>query len=337
MSAQRNALGRGLGALIGNPSEPSPPDTVVRRPAETAEDAANARAKAHDAAADGPGTELREVEKPGEIPKLRVDLIDPNPDQPRRTFDPERLQELAQSIARSGVLQPVVVTRSGDRYTLLVGERRWRASRQAGLESIPAVIADVDPEERLELAIVENVQRHDLNPIELAHAYRALAERGATQEEIGRRVGKDRSSIANLLRLLDLPVDIQSDVEAGRLSMGHAKALLQVGEPERRSALRDRVLAEGLSVRETELSARNASQPIGAEPVPRARPSAPAATSAGAGSSEDPDLLRLAEVLQGHFQSRVKIHGTPERGRIEIEYTSSEDLDRTSRLILEGF
>jgi len=237
MSAQRNALGRGLGALIGNPSEPSPPDTVVRRPAETAEDAANARAKAHDAAADGPGTELREVEKPGEIPKLRVDLIDPNPDQPRRTFDPERLQELAQSIARSGVLQPVVVTRSGDRYTLLVGERRWRASRQAGLESIPAVIADVDPEERLELAIVENVQRHDLNPIELAHAYRALAERGATQEEIGRRVGKDRSSIANLLRLLDLPVDIQSDVEAGRLSMGHAKALLQVGEPERRSAL----------------------------------------------------------------------------------------------------
>jgi len=263
---------------------------------------------------------------------VRVDLIDPNPDQPRRTFDPERLGELAQSIARSGVLQPIVVTRNGPRYTLLVGERRWRASRAAGLGSIPAVIADVDPEERLELAIVENVQRHDLNPIELAHAYRALTERGATQEEIGRRVGKDRSSIANLLRLLDLPVEMQEDVETGRLSMGHAKALLQVADPDRRSALCDRVIRDGLSVRQTEQSGREIAGPSGRAPVARRA----AVAAAEPAATADPDLQRLEAVLRSHFQSRVKIHGTREKGRVEIEYTSAEDLDRATRLILEG-
>lgn len=324
MSAQRNALGRGLGALIGKPAQPVP-DTDRRHPAEPAREAVSG----HSAAIATPES--------ASIPRIRVDLIDPNPDQPRRTFDPERLKELSQSIARSGVLQPVVVTRNGPRYTLLVGERRWRASRAAGLQSIPAVVADVDPEERLELAIVENVQRHDLNPIELAHAYRALAERGATQDEIGRRVGKDRSSVANLLRLLELPVDMQADVEGGRLSMGHAKALLQVPDPEHRVALRDRVLAEGLSVRQTEQSARHIAQPAAAS-APGSQGAAPRVRSntPDAGRHEDPDLARLADVLQSHFQSRVRVNGTAERGRIEIEYSSAEDLDRATRLILEG-
>jgi ParB family chromosome partitioning protein len=326
MSAQRNALGRGLGALIPSRKPESGADTEERHPQET-------RSQAPERPI--PGTGAEPSPDAGEVPRLRVDLIDPNPDQPRRTFDPERLKELSDSIGRSGVLQPIVVTRNGPRYTLLVGERRWRASRAAGLTSIPAVIADVDPEERLELAIVENVQRHDLNPIELAHAYRALADRGATQDEIGRRVGKDRSSVANLLRLLELPVDIQADVETGRLTMGHAKALLQVADPSERSALRDRVLRDGLSVRETELRGREIAGP---SPRAGARAAKPASEPAGDGAAPtaDPDLQRLEAVLRSHFQSRVKVAGTPEQGRIEIEYTSAEDLERTTRLILEG-
>jgi ParB family chromosome partitioning protein len=260
-----------------------------------------------------------------ELSTLRVDQIDPNPDQPRRHFDAARLEELASSIARSGVLQPVVVVRSGERYTLIVGERRWRASLAAGLETIPAVVADVDPKERLELAIVENVQRQDLNPIELANAYRALADRGATQDEIGKSVGKNRSSVANLLRLLELPVDIQGDIEAGRISMGHAKALLQLSDPDECRQLRDRVVSEGLSVREAEQSGRESAGPSASGGARRSR-----AVPDDAGAGE------LAELLERHFQTRVRILGTQERGRIEISYASGEDLDRLSRLILEG-
>jgi ParB family chromosome partitioning protein len=269
--------------------------------------------------------ELSEAGDRSELWNLSVDLIDPNPDQPRRHFDAARLEQLSASIERSGVLQPVVVTRSGERFVLLVGERRWRASRAAGLRTIPAVIADVDPDDRLELAIVENVQRQDLNPIELANAYRALADRGATQEEIGRKVGKDRSSIANSLRLLDLPVDVQADVETGRISMGHAKALLQVSDPDELHRLRDRVVSEGLSVRETEQGGRNA--PGGS----RGR-----AAKGEQAASGDRRLRDLTELLAKHFQARVKILGSPESGRIEVAYASAEDLDRVSRLILEG-
>ena len=318
MSAPRNALGRGLGALLPSAEQrqslPQPAGDATGRTATTPPPASDDSDDARRA------------------PRIRVDQIDPNPDQPRRVFDDARLDELARSIARSGLLQPVVVRRAGDRYELIVGERRWRASQRAGLENIPAVVADVDPAERLELAIVENVQRHDLNPIELACAYRALAERGATQEDIGQRVGKDRSSVANHLRLLDLAVEIQGDVEAGRLSMGHAKALLQVAEPERRKNLCERVLREGLSVRETEKAGREIAGP---SPVSRTRK--PRATRAEATASSDPHLRNLQDLLQQHFQSRVRILGSGESGRVEIEYSSSEDLDRISRLILEGF
>jgi ParB family chromosome partitioning protein len=259
-----------------------------------------------------------------------VDLIDPNPDQPRRLFDTDRLDELSRSISRSGLLQPVIVRRAGDRYELVVGERRWRAAKQAGLAAIPAVVADVAPDDRLELAIVENVQRQDLNPIELATAYRALADRGATQDEIGRRVGMDRSSVANHLRLLELSVDIQEDVETGRITMGHAKALLQVTESERRRHLRNRVISERLSVRETEQLGREIAGPTGTSSR-KPRP-----TSSQAAASNDPHLKGLADLLERHFQSRVRVLGGANSGRLEIEYTSTEDLDRITRLILEG-
>jgi ParB family chromosome partitioning protein len=291
--SSRNALGRGLGALL--PTSPR----------------------------NEPGAEAGDGAGPTRIP---VGEIDPNPEQPRRRFDASNLAELADSITRHGVLQPIVVRRAGERFELIVGERRWRASIKAGQETIPAVVADVETKDRLELAIVENVQRHDLNPIELAYAYRALADAGATQEEIGKRVSKDRSSVANHLRLLELSVEVQTDVEDGTMTMGHAKALLQVSDLDARKRLRDRVIREELSVRATELAARVIAGPSARKPgVP------------GASAPPDPELQRLADVLGKHFQARVKLAGSQTRGRIEIEYTSDEDLDRISRLILEGF
>jgi ParB family chromosome partitioning protein len=291
MSTPRNALGRGIGALIPN----APP---VSPPSEAEHPAADGRIAARE---------------------LPLDAIDPNPEQPRRVFDDEQLASLAASIRVHGVLQPVVVRRAGDRYELVVGERRWRASRVAGLDSIPAVVADVDEADRLEVALVENVQRHDLNPIELAFAFRTLSETGATQEEIGRRVGLDRSTVANTMRLLDLPTEYQEDVENERLTTGHAKALLQVSQPERRRQLRDRILSEGLSVRAAEQIAR---------------PGPPTERKRRERGPVDPHLQRLGDSLRQHLQTRVRINGDADRGRIEIEYFGGEDLDRISDLLL---
>ena len=285
MSTRPRALGRGIGALL--PSAPAP----------TREAAAAAATE------------------------ISVDVIDPNPDQPRRVFDAEQLQQLADSIRQHGVLQPVVVQQVGDRYQLVVGERRWRATQQAGLPTIPVVVADVDPSDRLELALIENVQRHDLNPIELAHAFSTLANGGKTQEEIGKRVSLDRSTVANHIRLLELPRELQDDVEVGHLSVGHAKALLQVNNPERRRHLRDRIVKDGLSVRAAEQLAR---------PPAVSRPQ----RQQKARVAHDPNLQRVIDLLRQRFQTRIRIQGNASRGRIEIEYFGDEDLDRITRMLL---
>jgi len=289
MSNRRNALGRGIGALI----PPAPAASVI---------------------------ELQpEVEnRPAEIP---IDAIDPNPEQPRRRFEAAELDSLSDSIRRHGVLQPVVVRRAGDRYELVVGERRWRASRVAGLPTIPAVIADVDSKDRLEIALVENVQRHDLNPMELAHAFSALADTGMTQEEIGKRVSLDRSTVANHLRLLELPKSLQEDVESRRLTLGHAKALLQVGNPERRRLLRDRIVRDGLSVRAVEQLGRAIAGPV-------------AARKPKVATQVDPDMQRVIDQLRQRFQTRVRIHSDDRRGRIEIDYFGAEDLERITGMLL---
>ena len=288
MSSPRNALGRGLGALI--PGAPPPPST---------------------------DTEVQQGA--GVTNEVPLDAIDPNPEQPRRVFDDDQLRTLADSIRIHGVLQPVVVRRNEERYELVVGERRWRAARAAGLDSIPAVVVDLDPQDRLEVALVENVQRHDLNPIELAVAFRALADAGATQDEIGHRVGMDRSSIANHIRLLDLPREIQEDVESARLSTGHAKALLALSNPERRRQLRDRIVEGQLSVRAAEELAR----PPKRAPSRRA-PRAP----------RDPNLQRVADSLRERLQTRVRLNGEAGRGRIEIEYFGAEDLQRIAGILI---
>lgn len=300
MATRRNALGRGLDALIPSVS----PGT---------ESAAFARST--------PTSDVREAE--GAALELAADRIDPNPDQPRRQFDPEALASLAASVRRHGVLQPVVVRRAGERFELVVGERRWRAAREAGLATIPAVVADVAPRDRLELALVENVQRHDLNPIELAHAFQTLVESGATQEEVGERVALDRSTVANHLRLLDLSRDLQQDVEEGRLTVGHAKAVLQVAHPERRLQLRDRIVQEGLSVRAAEQVAR-----ADASSRRRSRPRRAAGL--------DPDTQQLLDRLRDRLQTSVRFVGSATRGRLEIDYFGPEDLHRVTSLILDA-
>lgn len=321
MSQRRSALGRGLGALISSPPARANTDPESAPAASTR---ADPTLSGVDTEKGMPGPDTTSV-GPSE---LEIARIDPNPDQPRREFDPEALDQLARSIGQHGVLQPVVVRRAGDRYELVMGERRFRASQLAGRSTIPAVILDVDSADRLELAIVENVQRQDLNPIELAHAYQALADAGHTQEEIGRKVSMDRSSVANHLRLLDLSRVIQSDVESNRLTMGHAKALLQVSELDKRELLRARILREALSVRATEKAARELS-------------GAPSGTAGGSRSGAagpstlDPDTRAFVERIERRLQTKVAIHpGAKGTGKLEISYFNLEDLERIGGMLL---
>src|SRR5437016_1433046 len=257
-----------------------------------------------------PGTE----ETISEIP---IDQIAVNPNQPRKLFDSESLSELAASIRSSGVIQPVVVRRHGAGYQLIAGERRWRAARQAGLARIPAVVREATDAQSLEIALVENLLREDLNPMEEAEAYqRLLAEFDWTQEDLGERVGKDRSSVANCLRLLKLPDLIQDDLRAGRLTMGHARALLSLPSPAEQLKLRAEILAHSWSVRATEAG------------VQRKQRHAP--RRAGRRSAE---LAALEDSLRETLATRVRLVGTERAGRIEIVYTSAEDLERLTELI----
>lgn len=320
MSQRRTALGRGLGALISSPPQPAeapPAPTGEPIPADPTLSSVDTSSRIEDSSSTDSGPQ-----------ELDIGLIDPNPEQPRREFEPKSLKQLAESIGQHGVLQPVVVRRAGARYELVMGERRYRASQLAGRSTLPAVILDVDPDDRLELAIVENVQRMDLNPIELAHAYQALADAGHTQDDIGRKVSMDRSSISNHIRLLDLSRGIQGDVENGRLSMGHAKALLQVDDVEAREGLRARILSESLSVRATERAAREANGG-GA-----ARSSTPRAAKSGA-PALDPDTRAYVERIERRLQTKVTLHPNASGGgRLEINYFDTEDLERIGGMLL---
>jgi len=259
---------------------------------------------------------------------IEVDLIDPNPDQPRREFEPTALRLLADSIGQHGVLQPIVVRRAGDRYELIMGECRFRASQLAGRKTLPAVISDVASVDRLELAIVENVQRQDLNPMELAHAYQRLAEAGHTQAEIGQKVSMDRSSVANHLRLFDLSRATQADVEAGRLSIGHAKALMQVTDVEAREGLRERILKQSLAVRAAERAARELN---GKEKKP-SRGTKPLKSPV---APLDPDTRAYVERIERHLQTKVSLHPTAEGGgKLEVNFFNLEDLERIGGMLL---
>lgn len=255
-----------------------------------------------------------------EVPVGQVAI---NPNQPRKEFNSEALSELVASIRASGVIQPVIVRRHGSGYQLIAGERRWRAARLAGLERIPAIVREATDAQSLELALIENLLREDLNSMEAAEAYqKLLAEFGWTQEELAQRIGKDRTSIANSLRLLRLPEEIQADLRAGRLTMGHARALLALPGAADQLKLRDEILRHEWSVRTTEDSIR------AAEEFARTRGAAPKK-----GRRRSAELAALEDSLQRALMTRVRIVGNDKRGKIEIVYATLDELDRLAELL----
>jgi len=260
--------------------------------------------------------EVQSQTEPSTPSLIRVDDVDPNPLQPRRIFEPDRLKELATSIQSMGVIQPIVVRPSGNgRYQLVAGERRWRAAKLAGLETIPVVIKDVPDDRLLEITLVENIQREDLNPIETALAFERLVhELNLSHEQIGERTGKDRSTIANLLRLLQLPPDLQNLVATRRLSQGHARCLLGI-PAELQREVAEKVVAKGLSVRQVESLTQRMTEtrkPKSAKEV-----------------TIDPNVKAAIEELERVLSTKVRIvEKSNNSGKIEIEYYSTEDLDR---------
>jgi ParB family chromosome partitioning protein len=253
--------------------------------------------------------------------EVPANAIAPNPKQPRSRFDDETLAELAASIREVGILQPIVVRRARQGYEVVTGERRLRAAKLAGLATVPVVLRDSDDSDLLREALIENIHREDLNPIELAEAFRQLLdELGLKQEELAERVGLSRSHIANTIRLLALPLEVQQLLTDDRISAGHARALLALGEPEAITSLSLRVAAEDLSVRETEEIVRRFIESP-AEKEPRAKEARPSADT-------DPNLAEVEEILSEQLATRVSIRMGRKRGQVVIEFGSADDLER---------
>jgi len=260
------------------------------------------------------------------ITEIPIDELRPNPYQPRRVFDEAALAELAQSIREHGVVQPIIVRKGIKGYDIVAGERRWRAAKLAGLTKIPAVIKVFTEEQVMQVALIENLQREDLNPIEIAQAYQKLMETfKLTQEELAQKVGKSRPHVANFLRLLTLPKVIQDDVSRGTLSMGHARALLGVEDDATRMELAKQAVREQWSVRELEARVQR---------LRAAKERARSKRRAPAKADRDPVVARYEDALRAHIGTAVKIRQTQHRGKIEIEYLSREDLDRIVALIV---
>jgi ParB family chromosome partitioning protein len=263
------------------------------------------------------------------VSEVSVSALKPNPQQPRRDFDETALKELADSIRQKGVLQPVLAEPAHDgTYVIVAGERRVRAAKLAGLEKVPVLIRQFSPDEKLEIALIENIQREDLNPIEEALAYKKLMEiAGLNQEQIASRVGKDRSTIANTLRLLKLPEEAQAALEKGALSAGHARALLSLVNPADQQVLFKRIVEKGISVRETEELA--AAFSVGKRQMGKSRRGGQAA-----GSHKDPEVREIEQKLIEKLGTKVDLKGNGKKGSIEIAYYSSDDLERLLDILL---
>jgi len=286
----RKALGKGINALI--------PDFEIGVPQSG-----------------GPGSGLGEI---------LIDDIVPNRLQPRKFFDDEKLQELVFSIQEKGVLQPVIVQKTkGNQYELIVGERRWRASKKAGLKKIPAIVREVSDAESLEIAIIENIHRHDLNPIEEAEAYSQLAnEFGLTQEKLAQKVGKNRTTITNTLRLLKLPNGVKEDMVAGRFSMGHARALLGLESAKDIESLRREILKKDMNVRQAEERVRQLKKTMSESAMTPKK-------------KKDVFLKDLERTLERYFGTNVAIAPKQKGGKITITYYSDDDLERIRGLMMK--
>ncbi len=310
----RNALGRGLSALIRDPEPavapaPQPPQQEPVPPVQPARSTAVAtvtKAAAATAAAPALSEGLFQAD---------IDLIDPSPYQPRTRFREEALDELARSIHSSGIVQPLVVRKIAGRFQLIAGERRWRAAQRAGLLRVPVVVRDVSEEMALEMTLVENLQREDLNPIEQAHAFQRLIDQfHLTQEQVAERTGKDRATIANAVRLLKLEEPIQDLLEEGRITAGHARALLAVDDPQDRLTIARRVARGGMTVRQVERLATRSSKPHASAPV----------------FSIDANTKAALEELQREYGTGVHMHPRhgSKPGQLVFEYYDDSDLAR---------
>ncbi|MFA5311494.1 MAG: ParB/RepB/Spo0J family partition protein [Candidatus Omnitrophota bacterium] len=265
----------------------------------------------------------REVSAKNEIIYVQTEEIHPNPFQPREEFNQEHISELAQSIKEKGVIQPLLVRRRGDSYELIAGERRLRASKSLGLKELPVIVKDVNDKDSLEFALIENIQRESLNPIEEAHAYQHLIDKfQVTQEKISEGLGKARTTIANTLRLLKLPHEVQDEMKKGRISFAHGRALLEVEDENRQRKLTQEIISKGLSVRELE-NLIKAQRPKGI----RRR---------NLNTAREPYIAVLEEELQGCLSTKVRITKMKKRGHIYIEFYSQEDLERISGVIRGG-
>lgn len=250
--------------------------------------------------------------------EVDVEDLKPNPLQPREDFDPESLEELARSLRETGVLQPIVVVPEGNQYRIVVGERRWRAAQKAGVPKIPAVVRQMSEEQQVEASLIENLQRKDLNPIEIARAYQRLIDKlHLTQEAVAEKVGKDRTSVANYIRLLKLPEEVQKMLADGELTMGHARALLPLESLEEQVFLARLIVQKQLSVREAEKMVSEIRKP---------RLKAPR-------KQMDPDLTALQDALVQSLGTKVTLSGTPDKGVIRIYYFSLEELNRITEKI----
>jgi ParB family transcriptional regulator, chromosome partitioning protein len=298
--AKQFGLGKGLGALI--------PEPDIAAVLADGQDAAAARAAA------GEG-----------VRKLPLTKLKPNPEQPRRSFSQESLSELASSLKTHGLIQPILVEEAGDgTYLIVAGERRYRAANMAGLEEVPVIVRSFTPQKRLEIALIENVQREDLNPVEEAEAYKAIMSMGGrSQEEVADVVGKSRSAVANSLRLLRLPESILAALREGSMTAGHAKALLSVTDPGRRDILFARVVAEGISVREAEAAAADLNSPRLGSAKPAAKAEKP----------KEPEIRAVEERLISALGTKVSLKGDARKGTISIEYYTLEDLERILDLL----
>ncbi len=331
MKNRRGGLGRGLGALIPTESpaipgqvataeSPTHPDVISAGRASGSDAVATQHSDNRSAAADHDDSHLAPV--PGaRFREIAVNAITPNARQPRHVFDEESLEELKHSIGEVGFLQPIVVREiMAGRYELVMGERRWRAAKEIGLELIPAIIRDTRDDQMLRDALLENIHRANLNPLEEAAAYQQLLDEfGATHEELARRIGRSRPQISNTIRLLNLPAAVQRRVAAGVLSAGHARALLALEDGDQQDALAQRIVAEGLSVRATEELVALA---LHDSDVPRKQPAQRRATP------HAPGVTELAHRLSDRFDTRVKVDLGRRKGKIVIEFATVDDLER---------
>ena len=294
MANQEKRLGKGLGSLLG----------ILER-----EDEVVAVDKSD-----------REIIGNGDVCDINISLIDNNPKQPRKNFDAVALNELAQSIKEYGVIQPIILVKTGSRYMIVAGERRFRACKLAGLKTIPAVIRDYTPNQIKEIALLENIQREDLNPIECAKALKALLDDyGWTQEVLADKLGKSRPAIANTLRLLQLSPEVVDMVESGKLSAGHARSLVVVSDPEVQFKLAQLAVTKRVTVRDLEKAVKEAQKP---EKAKKLNP-----------FEKTIEMQEFIHMMEQAFQTKVDIKGTTKKGKIVIDYVSSEDLDRIYSLI----